>query len=391
MTGQTTKWFKRGFDSVLSAVRVLLVPLVNFTAAYIVIRQSGQAIWGQFVDALIFMSLASMFLGFGIKDYVLREASLNAGELGGLVKSGILVRSLILIPCILIGALIFPVEYLGWLTCWLLAILIYNGIGPIVNFNRSYKRAIVAEVTFGGLLIACLLQATPDFMGLTMAFALAAIVRSAILLVLFRKPLQSGLAKFKWRLLSLGLPFLAMGFSGMLQSKTDLYLVAVLLGDEELAVYQVTINVFVYLQALSGLVLLPFAKNLIRLPEKVILKSSLKFALFGLLVLLLALPPIHWALNELYAFGLGAEIMFVGGLLVLPTFVYLPMVYLLIGKKREKFVLYINILGVISNLTVSYFLIIKLGIIGGLLGSMIVQWVMLACYLFTVVYKPYDR
>ena len=209
--------------------------------------------WGQFVETLIYMSLASMFLGFGIKDYVLREASLNSGQLGGLVKSGLLVRLVLLIPCILIGAVIFPLEYLGWFVCWLFAMLIYSGISPIVNFNRSYKPAIIAEVIFGGFLITYLLLTTPDLFGLITAFSLAAILRTFVLLALFRKPLQDGAAKFDWKLLAAGLPFLAMGFSGMLQSKTDLYLVAALLGDEELAVYQVTINFFVYLQALSSL------------------------------------------------------------------------------------------------------------------------------------------
>jgi O-antigen/teichoic acid export membrane protein len=391
VTSQKTKWFNRGFDSALSAVRILIVPIINFVAAYIVIHESGQAVWGQFVEALIFMSLASMFLGFGIKDYVLREASLNGGKLGELVKSGLLVRALILIPCIAIGSLFFPLEYLGWFVCWLFAMLIYNGISPIVNFDRSYKPAILAEVVFGGFLFAYLLFEMPDIYGLIMAFSMAAVLRSLVLLVLFRKPLQRGKAKFDWKLLLAGLPFLAMGFSGMIQSKTDLYLIAGLLGDEDLAVYQVTVNFFVYLQAVSGLALLPFVKNLIRLPEKAILKASLRFGLFGLMILAVSLPVIQWVLNDLYFFGLGIEVMIVGGLLVLPSFIYTPIVYKLIGRKLENEVLYINTLGVVFNLVLSYFLIVKSGIIGGLIGSMIAQWVMFACYGITMIYGKDDR
>lgn len=356
------------------------MPLVNFIAAYIVIGGSGQAIWGQFVEALIFMSLASMFLGFGIKEYVLREASLNGGKLGELVKSGLLVRALILIPCIVIGSSFFPLEYLGWFVCWLLAMLIYNGISPIVNFDRNYKPAILAEVVFGGFLIAYLLFEMPDMYGLVMAFSLAAVLRSLVLLVLFREPLQSGTAKFDWKLLLAGLPFLAMGFSGMLQSKTDLYLVAALLGDEDLAVYQVTINFFVYLQALSGLVLMPFAKNMIRLPERVVWKVSFRLVLIAVLILAFSLPMIYGVLNHVYYFGLGVEIVVVGGLFVLPVFFFSPLVYKFLGNKMEKPVLYVTLFGALMNAVFSYLLILKLGIIGAFIGSMISNWAMLIAY-----------
>lgn len=390
MTKQKTKWFNRGIDSVLSSLRVLIVPLVNFTAAYIVIQQSGQAVWGQFVQTLIFVSITSMFLGFGIKDHVLREASLNSGQLGSLVKSGIVARSVLLIPSILAASLIFPIENLGWYCCWLVSMLIYSGIGPIVDFNRSYRPAIVGELMFGAVLIAFLFFVIPDLVGLIMAFSVAALLRSLVLLVLFRNQLLNGTTKFDLKLLAAGLPFLAMSFTGMLQSKTDLYVVAALLGDADLAVYQVTVNFFVYLQALSALISMPFAKNMIRLPKRAVYRTSFKLAIMGLLVLIVSLPLIYLVLNHLYSFGLGPNVIVVGGLSVLPSFIYLPLVYNLIGKKREKTVLYINVFGVIFNLILSYLLIIDFGIIGGLVGSMVAQWAMFGCYLFKVVYKTDD-
>jgi O-antigen/teichoic acid export membrane protein len=157
-------------------------------------------------------------------------------------------------------------------------------------------------------------------------------------------------------------------------------LVAALLGDEDLAVYQVTINFFVYLQSLSGLVLMPFAKNMIRLPERVVWKVSFRLVLIAVLILAVSLPMIYWVLNHVYYFGLGVEIVVVGGLFVLPTFFYAPIVYNLIGKKREKVVLYVNLIGVLINFAFSYFLLLCLGIIGALIGTMISQAVLLAIY-----------
>lgn len=370
---------------------MLIAPLVNFTIAYIVIQQSGQAVWGQFVETLIFISLATMIIAFGIKDHVLREASLYPGQLGALVKSGLLVRSLLVIPGILIGAIVFPLEYLGWFACWLMAMLIYSGINPIVNFNRGYKEAIVAELLFAGFLISYFLIVSPDLIGLIIAFSMAAVLRSSLLLILFRRPLATGKATFNWKLLALGLPFLAMGFTGMLQSKTDLYLVAAILGDMDLAVYQVTINFFVYLQALSGLILLPFAKNLIRVPERVVWKVSFRFALMAVLLLTITLPIIYWVLNHLYGFELGIEVILIGGLFVLPSFIYAPIVYKLIGNKRESVVLYINLLGVLTNFVFSYLFLLRLGIIGALIGTMISQGSLLILYILVLKIKPKSK
>jgi O-antigen/teichoic acid export membrane protein len=69
---------------------------------------------------------------------------------------------------------------------------------------------------------------------------------------------------------------------------------------------------------------------------------------------------------------------------VIPTFIYLPIVYKLIGIKKERPVLYINLVGVIVNLIFSYWLILKLGLMGGFIGSMIAQWTILVGYYITL-------
>jgi O-antigen/teichoic acid export membrane protein len=380
MTTAKLKWFRRGLYSALSAGRSILPPAINFAVAYLVIQLSGQSSWGQFVEVLIFTSLANMFIAFGIKDYVLRQASLQPGNIGGLVKSGILVRLVLLVPFATIGFIVFPAQQAGWLSVWLVSTLVYSGLDALINFNRSYVKAISGELVFGAFLFVYLTLKTADQTQLVMAFATAAFLRSAVLLIFFRKNLIPGLIKFDLNLLVLGLPFLAIGFSGMLQSKTDLYLVAALLGDEELAVYQVTINFFIYLQALSALVLLPFVKNVYRLPENTIWKISVRFTLLGLVILAASLPAIYWATNYLYNFGLDIRVFLIGGLFVIPSFMYLPMVYKLIGIKKEKSVLATNIFGVLANLIVSYLLIQSMGLIGGFIGSMISQWAMLVGY-----------
>jgi hypothetical protein len=67
MANRNLKWFKRGLDSALSVGKSIIPPAVNFLVAYIVIQLADQKTWGQFVEVLIFTSLCSMFVSFGIK------------------------------------------------------------------------------------------------------------------------------------------------------------------------------------------------------------------------------------------------------------------------------------------------------------------------------------
>jgi O-antigen/teichoic acid export membrane protein len=380
MASAKLKWFGRGLNSALSAGRSLISPAVNFLVAYIVIQLADQKTWGQFVEVLIFTSLCSMFVSFGIKGHILRQVSLQPHLLGDFVKSGILVRLILLIPCALASFIFFPTSQAVWLTLWLLSLLVYSGLDPIVNFSRSYGKAIVAELVFTGVLLGFLMTQDINQAQLVFAFSVAAILRSVVLFFLFRTNIETGIAKFDLKVLAAGFPFLIMGFSGMLQAKTDLYLVSALLTDNDLAIYQVSINVFLYLQALSGLALIPFAKNIYRLPKKTVWKVSVRFTFFGFAILMISLPVIYWALNHLYGFDLGGTVIIIGGLYVLPSFIFSPMVYKLLGKKKEETVLYITLLGVLVNLILTYSLVVEIGIKGGFIGSMISNWAMLIAY-----------
>ncbi|MFT4681524.1 MAG: O-antigen/teichoic acid export membrane protein [Flavobacteriales bacterium] len=381
MTTAKLKWFTRGFDSALSAGRSIIPPTINFVLAYLVIKKSGQPTWGQFVDVLIFMSLSGILVSFGIKEYVLRQASLEPNKLGALVQNGILVRIALLIPCSITAYCLFPTNQALWLIAWLISGLIYAGINPIVNFTRGYGKAIVSELVFGSFILIFLSVQTIDQNKLISSFAIAHILRSIILGFFFRQNLRPVKVNLHMNLLVAGFPFFVMALSGMLQSKTDLYLASAILDNSDLAVYQVSINFFLYLQALGGLILLPFSKNLYRVSKALIFKISIRFALFGIIFLCTTLPIIYGLLNNLYGFDIGWKIIGIGGLYVLPTFVFSPLIYKLLGKNMERVVLYVILFGVLVNGTFTYFLLLKLGFIGAFIGSMISNWAMLFVYL----------
>lgn len=380
MDAAKLKWTNRAKDSVLSAFRSLLPPMVNLIAAYLVIQSNGQAAWGAFVEVLIFISITGMFLSFGLKDYVLREASIKPQSLYSLAKSAIATRLFLLLIGILAAFTLFSWQNAIWLTLWLTAQWIYTGMDPLVNFEKKFFVATIAEILAGVGLIAFLLVSNTDSTQLVGVFSIAAIVKSIVLLGYFSTKLKAEKASINLNLLVASIPFMLLGASGMLQSKTDLYLVAALLEDSELGKYQVTVNFFIYLQALAALALLPFAKNLYRLPIKTIYTVSFKLGLLGLLACFMAMPILYWVLNSIYGFNFSFWIMIIGGLYVLPSWFFIPIVYKIIGNRKENTVIFCNVLGITVNLVITFLLIKRLGILGAFAGSAIAQWFMFMLY-----------
>ncbi|RLE17994.1 MAG: hypothetical protein DRJ65_22015, partial [Acidobacteria bacterium] len=145
----------------------------------------------------------------------------------------------------------------------------------------------------------------------------------------------------------------------------------------EVGRYQVIVNTFIMLQAGGGFLVVPFAKTLYRAGEAAVRGfARLVFGL-GIVLTVFGVAAAWVLLNLVYAFGLERQWFVLGGLLVLPVFVYLPRMYQLFRAGRERAVVIINLAGAVVNLVVSLILLQTLGAIGALIGSVVAQWLTL--------------
>jgi O-antigen/teichoic acid export membrane protein len=175
-------------------------------------------------------------------------------------------------------------------------------------------------------------------------------------------------------------PFFLLGLSGMVQSRVDLYVVNAFLQRGEVATYQVLTTMLIYVQTVSYVILSPFVKNLYRVPHATILKLSGRLFAVGALLLAPALLAVYGVLTGLYHFSLPPLALVAGGLLVLPSFCYLPIVYALYREQRQSEVLQTNIIGIGASLLLSVLLLPQFGMLGALTAGALAQWIMLAAY-----------
>jgi hypothetical protein len=166
----------------------------------------------------------------------------------------------------------------------------------------------------------------------------------------------------------------------MLQSRADLYAVTAYLPKGDVARYQVFVNLLIYLQTVANFVLTPFLKSLFRLNYAAIQRLSLRLLALGALLLIPALPAVYLVLVAWYHFDVSPVLVALGGLVVLPVFFYLPVIYALYKAGQQARVVAVNALGIAASLGLALALLPSLGLAGAVLANAAGQWLMGAAF-----------
>jgi O-antigen/teichoic acid export membrane protein len=402
LTITQTKLVHRARRVLANATSSLLVPLLSPFVAWLVIRQHGPTLWGEFVALMLLVYLAAHIAGWGNREYLLREFARQPAQITALWQSMLLTR----LPLTALFAFaFFFVAATPWqaalLMFWLLALVIDQSFEVLVASHQAFGFAAMvdllalATICFG--VVALGAQLSLDW--LITLFALASALSAVALALRFARHTRAFLAPsnpitgnlqsaiqqsaiqskgtqghFDIRLLAAAWPFFALGLSGMLQSRVDLYVVALRLPPVDLAHYQIVIGLLAYAQALANTLLLPFLKGFYRLPAASARRVAWWILLCGILgalplVLLLAL-----FVKAIYGFALPPLMTLAGALYILPAFGYVPLVYQLYRTQRQRAVLLATLGGIALSALASLTLIGPLGIAGALLGAAIAQW-----------------
>ncbi len=371
---------RRGWAMLLNAANSLAVPLVGPLFAFLVIRLASLDLWGEFVRVLIVAQLAAHIAGWGNKDYLLREFSRFPGRLAATWQKNLLTRLALLaaLPVLLIVLGVPPARAL-WLALCSLGLLLDQAYDVVILYRRAFVYALVVEAAGVALLAGPIvwLGRALTLDALLACFALSNLFKAALLALRFRALATPGWAAgFDLAQLRAALPFFLLGFSGLLQSRADLYTVSALLTERALGQYQVFSNLMLYGQAVAGFMLLPFVKSLYRLSYRASLRLAARLGLAGLVVLALFLPAAHLALTQWYRLSLPPVMLLWGGLSIWPIFFYLPIIYALFKVEQPKLVIAINGLGIAVSVGVNLLLLPRYGLVGAAAGAAAAQWAM---------------
>jgi len=375
---------RRALEIAASGANGLLLPLLSPLVSLLVVRLASPALWGEFVQGALVAQLGAHVVGWGSKEYLLRAWSAGPQQIARLWQNSLLTRLALFAACCAVFALLgMGVLRTLLLALWCLALVLDQAFEPAVQYRKAFGYAALVDLlglaALAGAVVALRGQLTPAL--LTGLFAASSGATALALALRFRRQLlPAALARFEPRYFGAALPFFLLGLSGLLQSRVDLYVVNALLPHGELARYQVLTNLLTVVQTVAYLVLAPYIKSIYRLPAGAISRLTLRLFCAGLLLLAPALAALYAIMTLLYGFALAPATLALGGLAVLPTFAYLPLVYELYRAGRTRLVLAVNALGIAAALLLSLALLPALGVNGALAASAAAQWLMLAAY-----------
>jgi O-antigen/teichoic acid export membrane protein len=378
-----------------NGARQLVVPFANFVVSYLVISAASAELWGAFVVRLVLVSLTVHVLAWGNHETLLRAFSREPQAMSSLWRRSLATRGVFLVlavaGCIVLG---LRGADLGWTVLWVVAALGYQSLAVVVLYTRRFGVAVAAELV--GISVTAVLLVTStgglDLTVVTRAVAAGFAARLAVGLAAFGRKLLDGLGlSFDGRHLVEATPFFLTGLSGLLISKADLLVVTAVLAPAEVGAYQVLLSLFTAVQGLAAVAYTPFLRELYRAPDGSSRRGARILLAAGLGLAILAVPAAHLVLNIIYGLALAPGLLILGALYALPSFGYLPLVYSLYKRDREREVAKVSFVAAGITIVLTLVLARVLGMTGALAAATAAQWMLWGWYRFSMSAQNVSR
>lgn len=366
-----------------NGIRSVATPLLSIGFSFVVVHYFSKQLWGEFVNILLFILLATIISNWGNNDFLIRTFSKNPKKIIDNWQKIFLARVPVLI-LFLICIMIYYTNAIGlWLTLWLLSSFIFHSFSPVLNYNRDYGKALLFEV-ISFLTLISLLYISKDKMTLALLiqyYALHFTLKAILFSIFYFRFFLFKEYKINVLLLAQSGVFFLLSITGFLQSKIEVYVLKFYTDVVTLGEYHIISGFIIFAQSISSILTLPYIKNIYRMPEKKLIKIRNFMAKIGFLIQTLTTVIIYYTLKELYNIELNFNQIIASFLIGYPTYIYVAYVYNLYKKKLEFMVLKVCILCTLLNLVLSIiFLHLNYGITALLYTNAFIQIICLIYY-----------
>jgi O-antigen/teichoic acid export membrane protein len=332
-----------------AAAQTVGVPVASVLVSLVAVRAAGVDAWGAFVGAMVLVQLCAQVADFGSRDSLVRAFSREPGGVAVAWRRAAASR----VPLLIVGPVVFvaagndPVA-IGLMLAWLLGLFVARLHDGMVAYRRAFGFALGVEVAAVAITLTSVLieGSALSVTGLLVTFAAMAWLR-AILLAWRLGVLRPGPG---WRPsraeLRRSWPFFGLTFSGALQSRVDLYVVAVLLPAPLLGTYQVLTGFVLLIQSLAGALAGPIVPALYRLRRAGVLRGTRRLGLAGLAVATAGAAGTWIAMTWLYHLDVDPATMAAAWVAMVPAFWYLSLIHLAFREGDERVVLVATCAGI---------------------------------------------
>lgn len=363
--------------------------LGQFLMSYLVIKYHSESLWGEVVEHLLIVNLATLFFTWGQNTYLIRSISSDPSKIGLLWQESLLTRSILLILTLVFIAIFYShdSQLFPQIALWLVLNYLYYSIDPIHLFTKTFKIPIFIETLS---LISLLLlfgyykNSLTSFLIIQFYIILFSI-KTIVTLFFYRKILfKTYYWHFNKNFFRAALPFFLPAFIGFIQSRMDLYGIAYYLSEKTLGAYQVFFGIMMLFILGSKIIINPFLKIVYRLPFHSLLKLNRLFFIGASIGLIPCFSAIYVILPFMYNIYFEIEIYITTYSMVLALWSYIIFTHILIRYKKENQLVGVFFIGAIFNMLGNYFFIPNYGVLGAVGVMAVVQWGMWVAFYILV-------
>jgi hypothetical protein len=363
---------------------MFLPNVTNILTSAIIIRLLAPEWWGQITILQLYMYLGTQFCAWGNRDTLVKSFSENPSIIKFLWMESFNNRLFLLLP-VLVGTYFIGSDFVSilFLSSWIIIRYFMQSFESVILFSRKFLVSILAEIT--GLIVTISLivifKNIVTFHDVLLIITIGYFIKTAILIIKFRTYFNSCLSiKPNVKRLMPFLPFMMIGFLGVLQQKSDMISIAWLSSKIEIAHYQVFSSFLLFMQAIPALVIGPYVKNLYRLPITTYSKLQRLFNIYGFFISLASTLFIYIAIKIIYQFDLPYTIYILGFLNGWFTYFYMLKIFLMFKNQKQKQVMIINAGTIMLNFIFGFIFIQFWGIQGGIIGTTFTQLITFFIY-----------
>lgn len=359
-----------------NAARYALGPVAAMLIPWMVMHHGTKALWGEVVGVMITVQLAAHFLRWGSREMLPRVFAEQPDDIPSIWTGSLVTRLWLVVPVTITSYFLLQGSTLA--IFWLLLLFVNNSFETLVIWRKRFLHSFTIDaVGLVTTLTGLWYMREPVLADVLQWVIIGQAVRTLLLCAVFFGDFST-IPKTSTRLhLAQAVPFLLIALSGLLGSRVDLYVMNLSASRETVAEYQVVQGYFVQLQALAGIIAVPFTRELYRMGKAGVAKATKRLASLGLL----ALVPVgiigHLLFTRFYGFGTHWTLCVAGCLVGWPVYACTPMVQTLYKHGKETTMVTAGFITAGISATLTWLLVPRFGITGGLVAAAISQFLML--------------
>jgi O-antigen/teichoic acid export membrane protein len=363
-----------------NALRQVLISVFAMLIPFLVIYYSEKEIWGEFVSILLFSLIATQFINWGNKEYLLRTFSEIPSEIKITFSSNLLTRFPLVILFSIIGYFYFKLDFGIYIFLWLFGRFLIHSFEVLVVYEKKFIYSTILESVCFLIFILTFyyFKSEINLKTLLILYSLYQLIKGLSFLFVFRNFIDFNKISFNFTYYKISFWFFLLSILGFLTSKIDVYIVDYFLDNKALADYQIINSLLVFVMSISAFIYNPFIKNIYRTNENVVVKTKKTLLLLGILIVPISILIIHFVLKYFFNLSFSVYFYLIAMFYVFPSFIYgIDIVTLFKQNKEKKVVIYLFFGILMNSIITSILLFYNFGITGAMIGAMFSQLLIL--------------